>query len=577
MILVRLFILLGFSEDKKQLTTKEANESRFVTKCRWVIEAVNGQLKQFKALNSIQNHHIPHIMDDFKIAAALTNRFSERLVSDEEDWNIITENMLKQFDEPNKVERIVSRYKLNNEDRLNLIDAVEIQDFPKLDLQSIKRYLTLGNYQLNQTFGYLAEHFKINGRYKMYMKKEDICNLDGINLVKAKIQSKHVNRTEYSIYVTYEPNQNDHCGVDGWYCTCRNGRRTVGCCSHVATVIYYLSCGKYEENLPQPACRLTSCLKNFDDSDESDLNDENDNKTDSLILNMAPSESSSEELNAFTEKNKELKHSLTLDQISQKKTKFEGSIEIMNLIKENIPMWGGKIDSDNSTVNKLKIINTCTFDYHLFGLWVASKLSVSLMSELNDFINTNNMATNNISKMDIMNLLIKIVDIVKLINESEWNKAKTIWILQVNKLSPLRRTFNTFGSEYEFFINHVRQLQRYRYFCANCNQYFYENFDLEVSKDLNNNIVYSYEILKDCKYCKTKDNVKIVFEYPLFWFYLQVDLKNKQSISIFDFPLQKELNVKKYKLLYGTFYSNNTKEHFQSVFFLKNEYFLLTI
>ena len=75
----------------------------------------------------------------------------------------------------------------------------------------------------------------------------------------------------------------------------------------MATVIYYLSFGKYEENLPQPACRLTSCLKNFNDSDESDLNDENDNKRDSLILNIPPSESSSEELDAFTE-NKELKH-----------------------------------------------------------------------------------------------------------------------------------------------------------------------------------------------------------------------------------------------------------------------------
>ena len=48
------------------------------------------------------------------------------------------------------------------------------------------------------------------------------------------------------------------------------------------------------------------------------------------------------------------------------------------------------------------------------------------MNELNDFINTNKLATNNIQKMDIMNLLIKIIDIVKLINESEWNKPKTI-------------------------------------------------------------------------------------------------------------------------------------------------------
>ena len=82
---------------------------------------------------------------------------------------------------------------------------------------------------------------------------------------------------------------------------------------------------------------MTSYLKNLNDYDESDLNDEN-NKRDSLILNIPPSESSSEELDAFTEKNKELNHSLTLDQKAEKKTKFEGSIEIINLIKANIPI-----------------------------------------------------------------------------------------------------------------------------------------------------------------------------------------------------------------------------------------------
>ena len=36
--------------DKKQLTTEQANNSRLVTKSRWVIEAINGILKQsFKA------------------------------------------------------------------------------------------------------------------------------------------------------------------------------------------------------------------------------------------------------------------------------------------------------------------------------------------------------------------------------------------------------------------------------------------------------------------------------------------------------------------------------------------------
>ena len=43
---------------------------------RWVIEALNGIYHQnFKALKSIRNTLLPHIMDDFKIASSLINCF----------------------------------------------------------------------------------------------------------------------------------------------------------------------------------------------------------------------------------------------------------------------------------------------------------------------------------------------------------------------------------------------------------------------------------------------------------------------------------------------------------------------
>ena len=41
------------SKGTKQHSTKEANTSRLVTKVRWVVESVNGMIKQWKMLNKV--------------------------------------------------------------------------------------------------------------------------------------------------------------------------------------------------------------------------------------------------------------------------------------------------------------------------------------------------------------------------------------------------------------------------------------------------------------------------------------------------------------------------------------------
>jgi len=44
-------------------------------------------------------------------------------------------------------------------------------------------------------------------------------------------------------------------GTGGWYCRCKTGSRTVGCCSHIASVIYYLGYARYLDT-PEPARAL---------------------------------------------------------------------------------------------------------------------------------------------------------------------------------------------------------------------------------------------------------------------------------------------------------------------------------
>ena len=55
-----LFIESG----ETQLGTLEANQSRFVTKCRWVLEVINSHLKtSFRAISKVNNRTLPPIMD----------------------------------------------------------------------------------------------------------------------------------------------------------------------------------------------------------------------------------------------------------------------------------------------------------------------------------------------------------------------------------------------------------------------------------------------------------------------------------------------------------------------------------
>ena len=65
-----------FLNGRRQLSTDEANETRCITKVRWIAEAVNARLKQFKFFsNTVQNSSIPSLEDYLSIACAIINRY----------------------------------------------------------------------------------------------------------------------------------------------------------------------------------------------------------------------------------------------------------------------------------------------------------------------------------------------------------------------------------------------------------------------------------------------------------------------------------------------------------------------
>ncbi|XP_075984951.1 uncharacterized protein LOC142982375 [Anticarsia gemmatalis] len=110
-------------EGEHQLTTTQANRSRCITLCRWVVEVVNGHLKRdYKILRQEYFHRsLPHMMENFQIAAALLNKFGARLRNNDyanEILNIIRErinfeNNLANMIEENNMNRRSANFKVS--------------------------------------------------------------------------------------------------------------------------------------------------------------------------------------------------------------------------------------------------------------------------------------------------------------------------------------------------------------------------------------------------------------------------------------------------------------------------------
>jgi len=94
---------------RNQLDDLAANHASLVTKCRFVVEVVNERLKQcFRYFDKVfQNKSIPHLMDDFKIAGALYNRFHPPIESDQNNGEQIAELILQRLNQRNKLKTLV--------------------------------------------------------------------------------------------------------------------------------------------------------------------------------------------------------------------------------------------------------------------------------------------------------------------------------------------------------------------------------------------------------------------------------------------------------------------------------------
>jgi hypothetical protein len=103
------------SNSSHQLTVDQANRTRLVTKCRSIVEVINGHLKQcFRYFDKVwPNQSIPHMMVDFRIACTILNAYHPGIESDVGDGLEIAETMLARVGERNGLGDMVVTMGLN--------------------------------------------------------------------------------------------------------------------------------------------------------------------------------------------------------------------------------------------------------------------------------------------------------------------------------------------------------------------------------------------------------------------------------------------------------------------------------
>ncbi|KYN03208.1 hypothetical protein ALC62_05954 [Cyphomyrmex costatus] len=149
-----------------QLNTLDANLSRFVTKCSWIVEQVFGRLKIKFKIFAIPAHNstLIHDYQALLIAFALLNLFHELILSDRinEDVAVLMKSMLHI---PNQLQCVVEKFNLSKVRAAFLqieyvtFDNVENNQqlcFPHLTLDDLYS-ISLGPYQVQNAISYYAE------------------------------------------------------------------------------------------------------------------------------------------------------------------------------------------------------------------------------------------------------------------------------------------------------------------------------------------------------------------------------------------------------------------------------------
>lgn len=275
------------SAANQQFTTQQANETRLVTANRYAVETRNGHFKSiFKIFGKVwTNNTLPHLMTDLRVAAALINVYFKTVESHKGHSTEIATKMLNRLHRPNHLSTIVARRSFQK----NIKNFVQFHDFdalPQLSVQQLMQ-ISLGPYQIRQAPSYCQMHCKANNSEFVVFECPDevaheflsdfISDKRKLKLLMMRLKSRFRSQKTHDVYVLVDvKSKSEECVLE-YCCSCQNGLRTVGTCSHVMSLIWFSLYIKHTYAMPQPAAFLNNYFINelsSDDENEEENADE---------------------------------------------------------------------------------------------------------------------------------------------------------------------------------------------------------------------------------------------------------------------------------------------------------------
>ncbi|CAF1555974.1 unnamed protein product, partial [Adineta ricciae] len=112
-----------FGPKQNQSDVQDANNSRFVTILRWVVESVNARIKRFKSFNQvIPNSLLPYVQDFIYIVAALLNCFHVSMVTQSPNYDETIRGMNSLRTQNNTLQIFLTDYNLTRNSIWNVTD-----------------------------------------------------------------------------------------------------------------------------------------------------------------------------------------------------------------------------------------------------------------------------------------------------------------------------------------------------------------------------------------------------------------------------------------------------------------------
>lgn len=281
---VKMPHLIQKSATNKQFSTLQANETRLVTANRYGVETRNGHFKTiFKIFAKVwPNNTLPIMMTDFRIAAALINVYFKSIESHKGHSDEIATKMMNRLHVPNLLSTIVDRRAFQNK----LREFNQFYDFDTLPQLSVKHLIqiALGTYQIRQAPSYCQLHFRTNNsEFVVYECPDDVVDEflatfntkeKELKLLMARMKSRFRSQKSHDVYILIDMiGEGEQCILE-YCCSCQNGLRTVGTCSHVMSLIWFSLYIKNAYAMPQPAAFLNDYFIEEYSSDDNDDDEE---------------------------------------------------------------------------------------------------------------------------------------------------------------------------------------------------------------------------------------------------------------------------------------------------------------